>query len=1216
MDHFPATVLKSAKRRNATSSRRKQWAPMAWLVLALVLPFLATAGWSQDNATITGTITDSSGALVPNATVNVSNPATGQMRSAVSNDAGAYRFANVGVGTYTLTVIAQGFEKFTRTGIVVNVAQTVEADAALKVGSAAQTVTVAADALQVQTETSEVSTLINGEQVQELSTDGRNVTNLAALGLGVSNQLPEFSGVNALTSANGISFNGTRSTHNIYLIDGGEQNDRGCGGCFMNLPSQDAIAEFQTLDSNYSPDYGIGSGGTIVMVLKSGKRDFHGEVYEFNRNTDYDANDYFTKGAGQGRPAFHLNEPGGNISGPLFIPHVYNENRTRTFFFWNEEWRRLIQGSAPSIQNDILDSSSADNFPTKGQSLTYTPPASEATSSSVCNSGVAPPCVPNTSDPAKLALYKTDGLTIGDAFPGSVIPANLIDQNAVLLINAGTFPKPNYNNGTQFIASIPQPTYVREDIVRIDHSISPKYQLMGHYLHDTLDQNYFPPLWGDSSYPTVGTIMSNPSYSAVIKLTQTYSANLLNESGVFYSGNKITLTPTNGPGGTFVQPLSAGWNATSFFPVGDNFMSRLPEIDLQGAPLNVNWSPSYYPWKNGYEGFEYRDDLSYTNGRHQFKFGATWFHAYKNQQLQYNTNGTAVFNSSAFSGDSYINFILGDASNFSQLQYLDNKYWVSNTWSFYANDNFHVTRDLTLNLGIRFDDIPHTYERYDRFANFVPADYDTALGNPVESNGTINPEQLSTFSATGSELFYLNGMEEAGVNGFPKGNVKNYHNSWQPRIGFADNLFGTGRTVLRGGFGMFFERVQGNDVYNAALNPPFAYIPSANNVYFSNPNTSALTGVTTAQTFPANMTNIEYKYKLPGTASYSLGIQHQVVPSVVAQIQYVGSKGWNQNDDRNINVLPLGDPNSAQNSSTAQCTLPNGTLYTGPYDLRCGVSAGKIGPNAYRNYPGFAGITQEEDETNFSYNAFQAGIRFENKHGFTSQLAYTWSHEIDTASNDLNGVSDPYNIGYDRASGAFDRRHIFNASYVYALPWFERSSNALERDVVGGWSISGITQYTSGNPLYVTYTGAGPNLTALTGATATNDTLGLGGGTNNRPNLIAKVNYPKKVSGWFTGNAYQAPLAPWQGGSNEGFGTAGRDSAVGPGLSLWNFSLYKSIPLGVNEAQHFELRFESFNTFNHPSWTGIDTNSGDGNFGTVTGDYGPRLLELGGKFVF
>ena len=220
------------------------------IALIAFLGFTAPVAWAQDNATITGTITDASGALVPNANITVTNTATNQSRETISNTAGAYRFANVGNGNYTLTVVGKGFQKYTKSGIVVNVAQTVEADATLTVGSQTQTISVSADALQVQTETSEVSTLISGEQVSQLATNGRNVTSLAALGLGVSNNLPPFGGVNALTSANGISFNGTRTTHNIYLIDGGEQNDRGCGGCFMNLPSQDAIAEFQTLDSN------------------------------------------------------------------------------------------------------------------------------------------------------------------------------------------------------------------------------------------------------------------------------------------------------------------------------------------------------------------------------------------------------------------------------------------------------------------------------------------------------------------------------------------------------------------------------------------------------------------------------------------------------------------------------------------------------------------------------------------------------------------------------------------------------------------------------------------------------------------------------------------------------------------------------------------------------------------------------------------------------
>jgi len=1164
---YPAPSLSRARRRLFS----------VWLGVLALLFALAPALRAQENATINGTVTDASSAVVANAQISLTNTATGVERKEVSNSVGAYRFGNVGYGNYTLIATAPGFQTYSKTGIVVNVAQTLEEDIQFKVGSATQTVSVQAEALQTQTETSEVSTLISGQQVEQLSTNGNNVTALAALGLGVSNNLPSFSGVDALTSANGISFNGTRTTHNIYLLDGAEQNDRGCGGCFMNLPSQESIAEFQTLDSNYSPDYGIGSGGTITLVLKSGTHDFHGELYEFNRNTDYNANDYFVKKSGKARPTFQLNEPGGNIGGPLFIPGVYNNARNRTFFFWNEEWRRLIQGSSPTVINTIAN----NDFPVAGQNLTYTP-----------FNGTAPPIVPATTDPAKLTLYTQDGLTAGQPFPGNIIPANLMDPNAVLEVNAGTFPKPNLGT-TQFISSVPTVDNIREEAGRIDHTINSKFQLMGHYLHDSMAKSFYPPLWGPANdYPTVGTAMTNPSYTAVIKLTQTYTPTLLNETAILYSGNKITLTPQAGSGGSFKLPSS--WGATSFFPVSDNVGDDMPEIDLQGSPLNTTWSESYYPWKNGYEGFEYRDDLSWTKGRHQFKFGFSWLHDYKNQQLQANTQGTAVFNNSVFSHDSYINFLLGDASSFTQLQYLAGKHWVNNNYGFYGNDNWHVNPRLTLNLGLRYDGMPHAFERYDLFANFVAADYDRSAPYPLNADGTLNPADLSTFSKTGSQPFYLNGIREAGVNGFPRGNVQNDYNTWEPRIGFAYNIRGDGKTVLRGGLGVFYERVQGNDVYNAALNPPFAYQPSATNVYFSNPHTSAINGTTTTQSFPSVLTNINYHYPSPGTMDFSFGVQRELAPSIVAVVQYVGSSGWSQDDDRNVNTLPLNDITDREEVATS-CT---GTAPPSAGANPCPNES----PNAnlYRIYPGFSTITQEENETNFNYNSLQAGIRFENKHGLTSQLAYTWSHNISIVSNDLNGLTDPFNPRYDRGSDTgFDRRHIFNASYVYNLP-FGQHGSMLERDTIGGWTISGITYLESGVPLSVAYTG--PNV------------LGLGTG-NPRPNLVSKVTYPKSVSAWFSKSSYADPLPPWAGGTNQGFGTAGKDSAVGPGIFNWNLSLFKAIPI-TEHGTRVELRFESFNTFNHTIFQNIDTNNHDGNFGAVTGDYGPRTLELGGKFVF
>jgi hypothetical protein len=1134
------------------------------VVFSMVL-CLVPSGWAQENATITGTVTDSTGAVVPNVTITLTNQATGQVRTELSNTGGTYLFANMGVGQFTLAASATGFEKFTRTDISVNVAQSLKEDVALTVGSQGQTVTVQADALQVQSETNELSTLITGEQVAQLATNGRNVTALAALGMGVSNTLPAFGGVNALTSANGISFNGTRVSHNIYMLDGGELNDRGCGGCFSSLPSIDALAEFQTLDSNYGPDYGIGSGGTILMVIKSGTHDFHGGLYYFNRNEDYDANNYFTNLAAQPRPVFRLNEPGGNIGGPVWIPHVYNESRTRTFFFVNEEWRRLIQGSSPSIVNTIAN----NNFPTAGEPFTYTVPSNGTV-----------PIVPVTTDLAKLAIYADNGLVPGQPFPGNTIPAALLDPNALLELGDGhtTIPAPNFGTN-QYISSIPQPTNVREDVVRIDHSINPKLQLMGHYLHDAVTTAFYPPLWAGGTYPTVGTTMLNPSWAAIVKLTQTISPNLLNETAFLYSGNTIHLAPVATPGYSFVQP--AGWTATSFFPEANNVGNRLPQINL-GAPYNTNWTSSYFPWKNSYEGYETRDDLSWTKGKHQLKFGFSWLHDPKNQQLQANTQGTAAFNNTSFSDDSYINFLLGDAASFTQLNYLANKNWVNNNYGFYANDNFHVLPRLTLNLGIRFDGLPHAFERSNTFANFVAGDYNAGAGYPLNTaDGTINPAFLT---ASNGGLFYLNGIKSAGVGGFPRGLVKNSYDTWQPRVGFAYDLNGDGKTVIRGGFGMFFERVQGNDVYNAALNPPFAYQPSATNVYFSNPNTSALNGLTTAQTFPSTLTNLQYNYQPPGTAMFSGGVQRQLAPSVIAVIQYAGSTGWHQSDDRSINTLPLVDAN-------------------GSYATREGVANGSLNANLFRNFPGFSTITQEENTTNFSYNSLQAGLRMENKHNLTIQLAYTYSHEIDQVSYDLNSVSNPYNTAYDRGSGALDRRNIFNANYIYNLPFFEKSSNIAERIFLSGWSVSGITVVQSGTPAVLNYNGA--------------DTLGLGGGTSNRPDQVAAVSYPHKRVAWFNTASFANPTAPWVndfGGINQGFGTAGKDAIVGPGLYNWNLALFKRIP--ITEGTNIQLRFESFNTFNRAQFQNLDTGTNDGNFGQVTSAYDARTLQLGAKFNF
>jgi hypothetical protein len=1133
-------------------------------VIAFAMCAILVAG-AQESAEITGVVTDASGAALPNATVTVTHLSTGITRTTQSNGAGLFDLPGLQVGIYDLKATSKGFKTYTKAGLVLNTAQRLRADVQLQVGAETQTVTVEAAALQVQSDSNEVSTLITGEQVLQIATNGRSVMSLVAAGTGVTNQLPSFNGVSAQGSSATINFNGMRWDHNNWLIDGGEVYDRGSGGRLGVAVSPDALSQFQVLASNYTPDYGINSGGTITMVLRSGTNKFHGGLWEFNRNDAYNAGYYFFKQQNKATPELRLNIYGGNIGGPVI--------KNKTFFFFNEEWRKYIAGANPSVKNTIPSA----YFPTAGQALNYAPLSG--------NSLV----VPLTSDPAKLAQYTAAGVTAGQPFTKNaaglyVIPASLIDSNAVLFMGTGAIPKPNTANGTQYLASPKQPTDVREEVIRADHHFNDKYTLMGHWIHDTMSQTYFPPQWGGGDYVTVGNTFQNPSWGAVIKLTQTLSPTLLNETAINANGNHINMANA----GIYKQP--SGWSATGIFS-GNNALNRLPRIQFTGAP-NTTWTTNYWPWTNSYLNYQPRDDISWSKGNHQLRFGAAWMRNDKNQEQQADTQGDYVFDQSAYSGDAYANFLLGFASSYTQLNAQSMFHWLNNTYSFYGQDNWRVKPALTLTLGLRYDALPRVYEKNDRLSNFVPATFSsTNQQSPDPVTGALNPNGPGFSKPAGAVTsFYLNGVQLAGKNGVPRGAVQNHYNTFQPRIGFAYSLDRSSRTVIRGGWGMFFERVQGNDVYGTDVNPPAAYQPAVSAVYFSNPAISNKTGVpASAPVFPGTFGSLQYSYPVPATQQFSLGVQREIAPSMVAVVQYVGMTAWHQNIERSINTLPLSDVAHRQAVATVS-----------------GTNA-----NLYRIYQGWAGITQVENSTNAHYNSLQTALRMENRHNLTLQLSYTYSHEIDISSGDLGStnqqnagpqISNPFNPKYDHGSGTIDFRHVFTANYIYNFPTFANSGAAM-RLLVGGWQFSGITAAQAGNPVNVSYSP---------------DTLGLGGGTFNRPNFNASSrSYPKKQLAWFNKGAYSDPLAPWAGGTTQGFGTAGKDSMVGPGLFNFNLSLFKEFPITkVAEGPRFQLRFESYNTFNHTQWSTISTKFTDTDFGQITATNDPRTWQFGGKFLF
>jgi len=1173
----------------------------SYFLLPLIFLLAGVAAFAQANSEITGIITDQTGAVVPDAKVVVTDPATNISKTTISSSTGLYQVPTLNAATYNMKVSTKGFQTFTQTGIVVNVSATVRVDIRLTVGSEATTVTVEADALTVQSDSNVISTLINEQQITKLATNGRNMVALAALGLGVSGNLPDSNMPTSVGSTFAISFNGLNQAHNIWLIDGAEAYDRGSGGKMSIMPSQDALGEFQVLTSNPSPEYGISSGGTISMSLKSGTQKFHGELWEFARNDAFDAHGYFDNNHGQRAPISELryNVFGGNVGGPLFIPHVYNQNKSKTFFFYNEEWRRIINGQSTSPINTVP----AADAPTSASDINWVVPAFNNSDQLAAGTGkqiFVPQVAASSRVGQLLAAHAGSGLVPGQPFPGNVVPGWLLDPNALLFNATKNIPAATNANDTYTPTAGKLPTYVREDMFRIDHHFNDKWQIFGHFIHDAVSQNYGTILWGSDSYTSVGSNFVNPSYGSAIKLTGTLTPNVVLEAAFNYDGNKIVITPVAAGGASFVQP--SGWTAQSYFAAANNSLSRLPNLTL--STYGTTWGPGNDPWKNGAEDYNEVYGLSWTRGSHALKFGGGYNRYTKNQINGSQTEGTYTFGdgwnstnhapSGLLTGDSYLDFELGLSTQFQQAETDPVFHYVNNTISFYAQDNWHVNSRLSIQYGFRYDMMPHVWERNNQISNFVPSLYQSALAPVFNTDGSFAASSPGLQTINGHS-YYMNGVTIAGQSGTPRGIVKNDYHTYQPRIGFSYDVSGNGKTILRGGFGTFFERLQGNDIYDIAGTAPFVNTPTASNVEVTNTSYNwQAGGAASTPLFTQGPNSENTYYPNPGVAQYSFGVQHELAPALILVAQYVGNVAWHQNTFLPINNFPLTTPLSVRQA------YAGGTLST-------------VDTLSNRTYKGFGGMSQITNPLTGSYNSLQIGLRQQNRHGLTFEVDYTYAHEIDdqVGSADLNTSSNPWNLKYDKGSGSLDRRNVLNINYDYRLPFFTHA-NGVTRSILGGWEISGVVTSESGLPW------AGSNTPG--GGYA--DTVGMGGGYTNRANIVGKITYPKKKttvgsnSGyqWVSKDAFAAPTPFWEGGSNLGFGNAGRDAVVGPGRTNFTTSLYKSF--SITESSHVELRVDSFNTFNHTQFNAFNNTTANANFGFVTGAQDPRVFQFGGKFVF
>ena len=1129
----------------------------------VLLGVFASQALAQE-ATIVGTVTDSSGGAIAHATITITNTDTNQVRQVTTNDLGQYLAPGLQIGHYKVVAEVSGFRKEEKADIVLAVGDRARVDLTLQIGATQEAITVEATEVAIQSETGEVSDVLTGSQVTQLAVNGRSVYGLTALVPGASSNMPDLNTPTAVGGNAVVSYNGNRNEHNIYLIDGGEDLDRGGAGTISVMPSIDSISEFRTLTSNYSPDFGLSSAATFTMVFKSGSRDFHATAWEFVRNEDLDANTFFNNAAGVPRNLDRYNVYGFNGGGPVFIPKVYNKDKNKTFFFYNMEWRKLV--ASGGLHTTVpLTSEYGGNF---GSTTIYTPyvcAVSQAIQNQFTGAGLPMSgCTNGQPDPTKRA-----------AFPNNTIPTSLLDPNAQALLKSGIFPAPNL--GSAFVGGGVAPTNVREEIVRIDHHFTDKLWLFGHWVSDSINQTYATTMWSGDNVPSAGNTFGNPSYSGVIHSIYTISPTLLNELAFNYNGNRINILPDS-TAETVLSRSKDNVNIPLLFPNTTNLDDRIPAISL--GQLGTNYTLNWVPWTNKADDYQIRDDFSWTKGAHQFKFGFSWAIYKKIQTYFADTQGGFTFNGT-YTGNDFADYLLGLPSSYTEDGYQGVGHWDNQSWAAYAQDNWKVSRKLTLNLGLRWDGIPHTYEESNNQSGFYPNLYNPANAALLCGN-TICPNSpglgTSPIAALAGTPMYLNGIGVAGANGIPPGLIQNHWANFGPRLGFAYDLTGSGRTVIRGGFGIMYERIQGNEQYYSATNVPFGATVNLNNVQFSNPGVSILSGQTAAVPIPITSitANAANNYNNPSSTQYNIGVERQLAGHSVLSVAYVGTQTRHQSEYTDINV-----PNPSLLPQIIQGTLTYNTVLP---------------------YLGFGGIRMANNDENGHYNSLQVSFRSQIRNSLTLEAAYTLSKSIDPVNEsgnaqDLQTISNPYNRAYDYGPSPLDRRNIGIVDFVYDLPFLRGGSGTrLLRSTLGGWELSGIVTMETGLPLYITQGG-------------TQGSNGLANATN-RPNVSGSVSYPDTLSAWFNTSVFSAPAI----GS---FGNFPRNSVYGPGRDNWNLALFKSFTFSESRGSHFELRVETFNTFNHTQWSTIGTTfANTAQFGTVTNTYAPRNIQLGAKLVF
>lgn len=1082
----------------------------------------AIAAAQSTTQQISGSVRDSSGAIVTTAKVSVLHTATGQVRVTPVNESGNYLVSNIPIGEFEVSAEAAGFKKAIQRNVVVQVNAKPTVDLVLEVGALSESITVTADAAQVEASSGEVGRVVTGQQATQLQLNGRNFTQLLALIPGVSttnrSAMDLFGGYGSNMSAQ--SANGGRTDTFSWNIDGVDNKDNGGGGNnFVNL-NPDAIAEFKVLTTNYSAEYGQNSGAIINLAMKSGTREFHGALYEFVRNDSFDARAFnaITK------QKLRFNNWGGNIGGPVTIPGKFNADRNKLFFFFGTEFKRYRQGAI--------------------------------------NTWNVPPMAIRNGDLSSLppAQWPKDPLT-GQVWANGVIPANRLSRNMVRLIQ--NYPVPNFSgSGGNLVFPTTAPNDVNQYLFKVDYNLSSAHQLSFHYLHD-----YYTNLNNLTSLVTYTRRI--PGVNTKAQWTWVVNPTTVNTFQASFSGNVI-LQGDFQPNPVFITDYTRqGQGITLPMIYGRN--NTIPTVNIAGynglAASNVNWN-------NFNRLFNFKDDFSNLIGSHNLKLGILAMRSRKNQDNWPAVNGTVSFATghSNSTGNAFADALIGNFATYTEADTNREGWYRFTQIESYIQDDWKASSRLTLNLGLRFQYMQPQYCALMNCVMFQPQFYDVAKAPRIDPRtgaiiaGTGDPHNGLTLGGSGFPEAAKRRIAISGdpavqslFRGIPSTLANTYWGTWGPRLGFAYDLTGRQRTVLRGGYGVFYERIEGNFIFSAINNPPFISQSDIADGNIENP-----TGGTTNR-FPAALSNSHpMDMKVPRVMNWSFGVQHKLDSVTTLDVAYVGSSAANLSRTLNLNQLQAG------------------TLQKNP-----GVNA-----NALRPYPGYANINWYVTGSNSIYNSLQTQVRRQMRGGAMLNLSYTWSRAITDASAYNESPMDSYNFKAERGLATFHRAHVAVISYIYPVPFFKTASNAFLRHALGGWQLSGVTTFNTGLPINI---GINP------------DQAGIGQ-TGQRPNVVGdwKQGGGQRLQ-WFNTAAFALP-APGT------FGNLGRNVVIGPGTNNWDASLMKNF--NFRERFSVQFRAEFYNAPNHLSWWGVASTFGASNFGQITSATDPRTMQFGLRFGF